>query len=388
MKKTNFILVAVVMTFALFTKSISQTFPPKQSYPLNVRQIHSGHSLTDPLFYPHWPGQYVNLMNKIRGVWAVDDVGKSTIPGSALRARWENPPGYGAPDARHNIANWELLTITERVPLLYPGGNSQQWYLNGIQEQRQYLSLFVNNAWNIGNKGNGTPTLLWTTWTNIDNSDGPWRQMLDTLGKEWENMQDYANANRPNGAPLVYLIPGHKMMARLFDDIKAGVVPDITNILELFSDNIHTNELGAYAISMIHYACIFNTNPTGLTNNLLPNNAPPDTPYPSEALANYLQTMIWDVVTNYERTGVSDKLSINNAIKTDINLKVYPNPSNDFLIVERDDMVAKSEDLIYISDILGQIVYSGYENKINISHLSTGCYIVKVGNKNTTFIKY
>ena len=48
--------------------------------------------------------------------------------------------------------------------------------------------------------------------------------------------------------------------------------------------------------------------------------------------------------------------------------------ANYVLIIERDDMVAKSEYLIYISDILSQIVYSGYENKIKISHLSAGYF--------------
>lgn len=290
----------------------SQNLPPKTAYPFNIKQIHSGHSLTDPLF-ANWPGQYVNLVahvNNMQG-WQLFDVmvGKSTIPGSPIKARWDNPPGYGAPDARHQINNWALLTITERVPMAYEGGNSAQWYLDWIQEQKTYLSLFVNNAWNNGNNGAGAPTLLWTTWTNIDNRDGPWRQMLDIQGGEWERMQDYANANKPTNAPHVYIIPGHKMMARLYDDIQLNQVPGITNINQFFSDNIHVNTLGAYAVAMIHYACIFNQSPVGLTNNLLPS-APSGTPLPSPALAHYLQTMIWQVVTTYNRTGISAALPV------------------------------------------------------------------------------
>lgn len=277
--------------------------PPKQASPFDVKQIHSGHSLTDPLFYPHWPGQYVNLMNHVLGYWAEDLIGKSTIPGSPLGWRWDNPPCCGAPDARHDIDDWEVLCITERVPLLYEGGSTQSWYIQGIQEQRENLSLFVNNAWQNGNAGAGTPTLLWTTWTNIDDSDGPWRDMLDILGEEWENMQDYANDHKPALAPPVYLIPGHKMMARLYDDIAEGLVPGISDISEFFSDNIHTNEYGAYAIAMIHYACLFNTSPVGLPHNLLPG-ADPGVAVPSPALATYLQEMIWEEVTAYPRTGI------------------------------------------------------------------------------------
>lgn len=300
--ESRLLLLMVLFNISLYGQD---PLPPKPPSAFNVYQIHSGHSLTDPLFHPHWPGQYVNLMTEVLDEWAYDYIGKSTIPGSTLKWRWEHPTD---PDARHDIEAWELLSITERVPLCYEGGNTQQWYLDCINEQREYLSMFVNNAWENGNNGNGAPSLLWTTWTNIDDSDGPWRDMLDILGEEWENMQDYANDNLPNDAIPVYIIPGHKMMARLYDDIALGLVPDIDDISDFFSDNIHTNELGAYAIALIHYACIFNSSPVGLPNNLLPD-ADPDVPVPTPALADYLQHMIWDVVTSYEPTGIYQSLN-------------------------------------------------------------------------------
>jgi len=86
MKKT---ITIILLSFCLISV-YGQTLPPKQAYPLDVRQIHSGHSLTDPLFGQPWPGQYVNLITQLRGVWAGDDIGKSTIPGSPMFWRWEN----------------------------------------------------------------------------------------------------------------------------------------------------------------------------------------------------------------------------------------------------------------------------------------------------------
>ena len=281
----------------------------KQAYPIDVQQIHSGHSLTDPLFGQPWPGQFVALIeienDADHGTLSDVMIAKSTIPGSSMTWRWENPPGHGQPDARHDIADWELLCITERVPLHYEGGSTDQWYLDAIQEQKDSLLLFVENAWNNGNGGEGAPTLLWTTWTNIDDSDGPWRSMLDIQGAEFERMQDYVNDNLPAGAPPVFLIPGHRMMARLYDDIQSGLVPGISDISDFFSDTIHTNTLGDYAIAMIHYACIFNESPVGITNDLIPFSGDDDE-IPSEDLAQYLQTMIWEVVTTYPRTGIAD----------------------------------------------------------------------------------
>ena len=367
--------------------TFGQVLPPKQAYPFNVKQIHSGHSLSDPLFGP-WPGQYVDLvasLNSLQG-WAIFDVmiGKSTVPGSTMNARWNTAPGFGAPDARRQINNWELLSITERVPLAFEGGNTQQWYLNQIQEQRNYLSLFVNNAWNNGNNGNGAPTLLWTTWTNLDNSNGPWRQMLDTQGAEFERMQDYANANKPAGAPYVYMIPGHKMMARLYDDIQLNSVPGINDISQFFSDNIHTNALGSYAIAMIHYACIFNKSPLGLPNNLL-SNPPAGFQAPSPALAAYLQNMIWEVVTTYPRTGISNNTSYIAENNMSESIFVYPNPTSDFIFISGENSNVNSEKIMVNS--MGRQVYRGTDNVINLSHLSSGIYILRAGNKNFKIVK-
>ena len=248
----------IVIAFLIISSqySFSQAIPPKQPYSINIKQIHSGHSLTDPLFNP-WPGQYRYLIHNILKS-PFDNVAKSTIPGSQMRYRWENPSLWGEPSAKGNISDWQLLIITERVPLHIDGGSNQAWYLDIIKDQRNYLSFFANNAWSNGNQGKGTPTLLWTTWTNINNENGPWRPLLDIHEKEWEAMQDFANSKLPEGATPVYLIPGHRMMARLYDDIQKSIVPGITNINQFFSDNIHLNERGSYAAAMIHYACIFN----------------------------------------------------------------------------------------------------------------------------------
>ncbi len=358
----------------------SQSLPPKQAYPLDVKQIHSGHSLTDPLFGQPWPGQYVNLITQLRGVWAGDDIGKSTIPGSPIWWRWQNEASHPvSPKARHDINNWELLVITEGIPIPTDGGNPPQ-----ITPAKQYLSMYVNNAWTNGNQGNGAPTLLWTTWTNLNGSEGPWRQTLNTYEAYWEEMQDYANANKPTGATPVYLIPGHRMMARIYDDIQLNLVPGIMNINQFFSDNIHTNSLGDYAIAMIHYACIFNQSPVGLPNNLMPNT--PGFQAPSPALASYLQNIIWQVVTSYPRTGITNTTSGINQNTTEINeIIAYPNPTTDVLFIKNKNANLNSEKILLNS--IGDVVYKGTDNTIDLSSLTSGVYILKAGNQNIKIVK-
>lgn len=363
--------------------ALAQPLPPKQAYPLLVKQIHSGHSLTDPLFYPHWPGQYVNLMGAVtaQAAWQLMDrtIGKSTVPGSSMTFRWQNPPGYGAPDARREIANWEVLSITERVPLYYEGGNAGEWYQQGIAEQRTAFSQFVNNAWTQGNGSKGAATLLWSTWVHVDGSSGDFRSMLDVQGGEWERMQDYANERRPAGATPVYIIPGHKMMARLYDDIEKKLVPGISSITQFFGDAIHTNERGAYAIALIHYACIFNRNPRGLPNNLLPG-APAGIPIPSPELAAYLQDMVWDVVTTYPRTGVTATTSVSEH-PDDSSITLSPNPVHNDLTVTFHEGTSEQRSL-RIHDVTGatmmevEIIPGTTTTVIATHHLPSGVYYV------------
>lgn len=365
MKKINLIILSVFS----FYVSFAQTYPPKEAYSLDVKQIHSGHSLTDPLFVNPWPGQYVNLITLLRGVWANDDIGKSTIPGSPMSWRWDNEHTV-SPSARYDIADWEVLIITEGVPL---------WDIN---ISNQYFSLYVNNAWENGNQGNGAPTLLWTTWTNINNSDGPWRETLDNYEPLWEQMMDYANANRPNGSTPVYIIPGHRMMARLYDDIQEGIVPDIATIEDFFDDTIHTNTLGNYAIALIHYACIFNESPVGLPNDLLQNS---DYNAPTPELALYLQNMIWEVVTSYERSGVVDDLLSSSDDISVANIQIYPNPVTEYLYIEKKQTNIDLQNRIY--NINGQLIYEGKGNQINMSEFSSGIYFLKIGNLTKKIIK-
>lgn len=381
------ILAILAMTAALACHA--QPLEPKQAYPLTVRQIHSGHSLTDPLFYPHWPGQYVRLMaaQVQQDPWELINtvIGKSTIPGSPMSYRWENPPQGDSPDARHHIGTWDLLVITERVPLLYEGGSTQQWYRDGIQEQRNALSQFVNNAWLHGNDGQGAPTLLWTTWVHVDGTSGDFRTMLDIQGTEWERMQDHANDRRPVGAPPVYLIPGHTMMARLYDDIALGLVPGITSIHQFFSDAIHTNELGAYAIALIHYACIFNRSPVGLPANLIPD-APAGTPVPSAELAAYLQSMVWDVVTSYERTGLGTGTATSMDQPTSsAAITVAPNPTSDVLHIllptPAHEAVRATMHTVTGNSITTSVIPIGAASTtIDVRHLSPGVYMLALAH--------
>lgn len=378
------------------TDVFSQSLPPKQAYPLDIKQLHVGHSLTDPLFYP-WPGPFNALLadsNGLPGGYAAWGAltGPATLPGAWIRFHWDTTlawcgtnhvpcyePGM---NPKTNIDQWQLMVITENMegPLI----------LNANQS-REHLSYFVEHNWLYGNSGNGTPTLLWTNWGGLDGSAyflsghgvtpqpltySGWRQLLDSLEKGWHALQDYANDHRPVGCPPVYIIPGNRMMAQLYDDIQAGIVPGINSIADIFTDGVHLNSLGAYMVTMIHYACIFNKSPVGLSPTLGPVSVPP-------AFAQYVQQMVWELVTNYPRSGITNNpVTIRSGyVHTDYSSAlIYPNPARDYITI-----ITRSKNpspLFYeLIDVEGNKVKQGYleesTGRLSLLWLSKGVYYLK-----------
>lgn len=261
--------------------------------PLNQRVIQSGHSLTDPI--PD-PLRALVVAGGFRG--AVID--SSTIPGSPMEWRWKNPSNQ--PDARVEIGNYDVLVLTERVALsnTLPFHNSEEEALR-----------WFTHAWTEGNGGKGAETVLYATWVDIDSGPGadnphndsereiPFRERLTLEMAGWEKIQSHVNANRPDGSPSMRMIPGPLLMARMYDAIAAGQAPGLSDISDLFKDSIHLNDLGAYYIALAHYAVIYERDPRGLPNRLGMSTSP------SRELATWMQEMVWNVVTEYEGSGVS-----------------------------------------------------------------------------------
>jgi hypothetical protein len=254
-----------------------------QERPLTQRVIQSGHSLTDGIFGP------LRDMVRLAGNNAVI-IDKSTDPGSPMDWRWNNPPGSGQPDARHDIARYDTLVLTERVPL----SNTMPWH-NSLDEALRWFT----NTWTNGNDGRGAETILYATWVNTDsgpNHENPYddpegkiifRDRLPLEMVRWETILDHVNKNRPEGSVPMRMIPGPMLMAAIYDEIAAGNAPGLADISDLFADSIHLNELGNYYISLAHFAVIYGRDPRGMQNL---GGATPEQ-------ARWMQNLVWRVLS-------------------------------------------------------------------------------------------
>lgn len=226
------------------------------------------------------------------------------INGAPLKWNWENSASAEGIDGRAALSAkpYDAVVLTERVPLKGTiewedsNGAALRWF-NLAHASNPKARVYLYETWHSLKSGTGAEV-------PYDGDGGiPWRKRLDLDLSLWEGIADHVNAARPAGSPEMLLVPAGQAMAKLHDEIAAGRVPDVRDIRDLFSDDIHPNDLGRYFIAMVHYAALTGQSPEGLPR-ALKNEWGGDYQAPSEALAVKMQKVAWDVVRSYPRSGV------------------------------------------------------------------------------------
>lgn len=266
------------------------------SRPFSARVVQSGHSLTDPVV------PVLEAMVARAGGAAARGgvVVRSTIPGSPMDWRWSHAV-TSPQDARHGIAGFDVLVITERAPL----SGTIAWHDSHAMALRWFI-----HALSEGAGGAGSETILYATWVNTDSGprfanpandpDGHlhFRERLPREMAHWQSIADHVNRHRPAGAPPLRVIPGPLLMAAVYDAIAARQAPGLTRVEDLFSDVIHLNGFGAYLVALAHFAVIYGRDPRSLGGALLGRVEVP----PPETAA-WMQQTVHEVLRDYRDAG-------------------------------------------------------------------------------------
>ena len=351
----------------------------------NVKGFYVGHSLSDQI-----PDMVKSLADDHLGVdfdWAYQ-----SIPGSPLRWQWErkeandyvpNPPfyyGFYDEEGGLPVGDFDILVLTEAVPRYgelieetYEYADSFFVYSNFYNPQ---IKVYLYEDWHC--ILSGTPTQC-----DYDVDSNPWRQRIEDDLPMWESVVDTLN-NRFNPSNPVCLIPAAQGLAQVYDSIYAGVMPGLTTIEDIFSDNIHLNDVGKYFVACVHFSTIFETSPVGLTNQLQVWWGG-DFDAPSSALALKFQEIAWNVSTEYQNSCIGSVVSATSQTLDSHSIKIHPNPVNDFLFVENGMDNPKSQKLIY--NIYGELVQTSEMNKIDVSFLPSGIYFFIQENEVIKFVK-
>lgn len=224
--------------------------------------------------------------------------------GTPLRHHWEPDipvkgheaenahPRYRDAHEAVNSGDYDALVLTEAVEIRSSLKYHAPW---------DYLARWTKAA-RAANPD--IRVYLYETWHDTDDEEG-WLTRIDKdLPRYWET-EIIDRAMAVDGVGPIYVIPAGQVMGRFIRAVEAeGGIGGIQSVEDLFDDTIHLNDIGAYLVALTHYAVIYGKSPEGLPHELALHTGKPANA-PSPEAAQRMQEIVWDVVTEYSRTGVA-----------------------------------------------------------------------------------
>lgn len=218
--------------------------------------------------------------------------------GASLRDHWQDEvPGhaeengteaYRAAEEALDSGAYPAVVVTEMVELR----DAIRWHYSA-----EHLAKWALRA-KAGNPS--VRVYLYETWHPLDDPKGWEARVAADLPGLWE-----AEVLRPAVAEAgaIYVIPGGQVMAALAAAAEAGELPGLSSRKDFFADQIHFNDLGAYAMALTHYAVIYGRSPVGLPHLLRRADGTAADPAPEASVA-LIQGLVWREVQGYALTGV------------------------------------------------------------------------------------
>ena len=230
--------------------------------------------------------------------------------GTSLREHWEPDlpiNGFETENAhprfrpaREALASggYDAVILTEMVEL----NDAIRWHDSPV-----YMPLWAAAA-RAGRQD--VRIFLYTSWHNLEHPDG-WLARLEAdpdalwrphlLGPVWADP----------AAGAVHVIPVTEVLAELTRRLAAGeTAPGLQAPRDLFArmpdgslDTIHFNDQGMYLVALVHFAVLYQRDPTGLPHALVRADDSPAAPPSSEA-ARLMQRVVWEVVSAHPLTGL------------------------------------------------------------------------------------
>ena len=239
-----------------------------------LRVYHIGNSVTDTINYPG-----LRALAAARGDEYV--YGRHMMPGTPLVGLWDNQdngfsePPYGRSKEALTRFEWDVLTLQPFDRLLEGDRESDfetcSRFIDVALVKSPIVQVYVYQRWPkraiIGKpKYDGTdkcemidyPTRWYQTYT------GGWGNTIETHDY-FARLCDKLNA--AYGEKLkhpVKVVPVGDVMAKFDEAIRAGEVPGVASINDLYVDNVHLNPLGHYLVGLTFYATMFDADVTGV----------------------------------------------------------------------------------------------------------------------------
>ncbi len=254
---------------------------------LALRVYFIGNSVTDCINYDE-----LQKLVESRGnqqVWA-----RQMIPGAPLEWLIAHPNDgflsqpYGAPKNAFTNYEWDVISLQPFDRHLEDDLRDSKTYIAMAMGKSPQVQVYTYQRW--PRQERGTYQYFW-----LQKYTGGWD------GKE--ETADYfiklTNALRkalPDMKPAL-MVPVGQVLFEMDKKMKAGLVPEFTDITQFYADGIHLNDYGRYLVPLAYYATLYKDTPNGLP---VPANVKPE-------VATIIQQTVWDVVTGTALSGVETK---------------------------------------------------------------------------------
>lgn len=267
-----------------------------------MRVYHVGNSITDTINYD----AIIRLAHSRGKTYTL---GRHTMPGTPLFGMLDNPTKGAAREPFGRVQKalaeyeWDALTLQPFDRLLDRQKDDASKHESDLPTAIRYIELARKKSPNV-------QVYIYSRWPRRDTVDGKmntkeWKpydyqaKWLRPYNDRWDGTNETKayfelltqklNERLPDLPKPVKIIPVGDVLFELDVQAKAGNVPGIKSVEELFRDTIHFNTTGAYVAAVTFYATLFNDDPTGL----------PTTGYGdiSPELAKAIQGAAWKVVS-------------------------------------------------------------------------------------------
>lgn len=262
-----------------------------------LRVYHLGHSLVGR----DMPAMLQQLAEA--GVGPGHGYHSQTGSGAELEAHWEpdipikdgekanDHPAFREAHEAVGSGDYQAVVVTEKIGLEASIKYHDAW---------RYLTLWTEKARQANPE---VRVYMYETWHPRN-----WEDWLGRLERDlpnlWEReILDRAMADDRITSPI-YVIPAGQVFAAVERRLAEGPVAEIAGAEMFFRDLIHLSDAGAYLVALTHYAVLYGRSPVGLPHNVNRADGSPAEVVSPEA-ARLLQEIVWQVVTGYARTGVS-----------------------------------------------------------------------------------
>lgn len=257
-----------------------------------LRTYYIGNSVTDTLR----PAELAALAASrgFSNVW-----GRHVIWGASLDYIWNKQtngffdPPFGA--SSNALANfiWDAVSLQPFDKPLTTDTDYAGRFINAGMPHNSNMQVYVYSRWPRTTRFQSVGYDAW--WlTNYS-------VLLSGSFETRDYFQKLVNALRANWTNVLrdppLLVPVGDSMYTFNQHIKAGRVPGITNIVQLYSDDIHLNSTGAYIAACAYFATLYQESPIGLAYAGYGLTDP--------ALAAIIQTSVWDTVLFHPYSGVT-----------------------------------------------------------------------------------